>query len=390
MSNNKRQSSKKPALAGASVEAIAADSIEAPTLHDWMAPMEASAPCGADLEYDPEFVVLSAKVVPRVEAQYGDFVGTPDPIHWSDVDRDCRRLMMRSKDMRLAVLFARCRTRLAGATGLAEGIALLAAWLDAFPQALHPQPGADSERDAALEIRMNALQALTDVDGLLGDVREITLTRSTATRLQVRDVERAFAHPRPTDALAPESVRRQLDDLRLHQPAVMAGFNDAHASLAAIEAWSHENLGTWVPDLSELNRLLRHVAGQDARLERATALSPENAPCVDAALVADAADAAAGADAAAPCGPMTKMGASTSTRVSMPGERGARTPPADRHAALERIREARQWFEAHEPSSPIPVLLRRAEQFVGKRYAEVVQAIPAALLAEWESAHCAN
>ncbi len=43
------------------------------------------------------------------------------------------------------------------------------------------------------------------------------------------------------------------------------------------------------------------------------------------------------------------------------------------HAALELIREARQWFEQHEPSSPIPVLLGRAEQFVGKRYAEVVR-----------------
>jgi type VI secretion system protein ImpA len=54
-----------------------------------------------------------------------------------------------------------------------------------------------------------------------------------------------------------------------------------------------------------------------------------------------------------------------------------------REAALERIREARHWFELNEPSSPIPVLLRRAEQFVGKRYAQVVKAIPSELLAQW-------
>jgi type VI secretion system protein ImpA len=53
--------------------------------------------------------------------------------------------------------------------------------------------------------------------------------------------------------------------------------------------------------------------------------------------------------------------------------------------ALEKMREARHWFETHEPSSPIPVLLRRAEQFVGKRYAEVVQAIPPELLVQWDS-----
>jgi type VI secretion system protein ImpA len=63
----------------------------------------------------------------------------------------------------------------------------------------------------------------------------------------------------------------------------------------------------------------------------------------------------------------------------------ARSTPIDRHAALELIREARQWFDIHEPSSPVPVLLRRAEQMVGKRYAEVVRAIPAELLAQWDS-----
>ncbi|WP_173819740.1 ImpA family type VI secretion system protein, partial [Paraburkholderia piptadeniae] len=78
--------------------------------HDWMAPISAGSPCGSDLEYDPEFVVLSASVAAKATAQYGDFVGTPEPVNWSDVDRDCRRLMVRSKDVRLAVLFTRCRT----------------------------------------------------------------------------------------------------------------------------------------------------------------------------------------------------------------------------------------------------------------------------------------
>jgi type VI secretion system protein ImpA len=153
------------------------------------------------------------------------------------------------------------------------------------------------------------------------------------------------------------------------------------AASAAIEAWSHENLGTCVPDLAALTQLLRHVAGREAGVDRITTPSPMDVPSVEAV---------SAADAAAPREPTTITGGSASLPVSMSGECRAHTPPADRQGALERIREARRWFEAHEPSSPIPVLLRRAEQFVGKRYAEVVQAIPAALLAEWESAHCAN
>jgi type VI secretion system protein ImpA len=378
MSGNGKHASQKPAPAGATVKGLAHAPTHAAPLHDWMAPVDAAAPCGPDLEYDPEFVVLSAKVAPRAEAQYGGFVGSPEPVNWSDIDRDCRRLMLRSKDMRLAVLFTRCRTRLAGATGLAEGIGVLAAWLAAFAQALHPRPDVDADRDAALEIRMNALQALTDPDGLLADVREIALTKSTANRLQVRDVERAFSHPRPSDALAPESVTRQLEDLRTQQPAAMACFDEAFASLAAIEAWSHDHLAGYAPDLSALTRLLRHLAGQERRDmqgeggEREAAA--ESVPAVDEVLNVPALRDS----------PIARLTGAVAPALVSDRHNGA-TVVADRRAALELIRDARQWFERNEPSSPIPVLLRRAEQLVGKRYVEVVQAIPAELLAQWES-----
>lgn len=351
-----------------------------PKAPDWMASVDADAPCGADLEYDPEFVVLSAKVAPRSDAQYGDFVGMPEPVNWSDVDRDCRRLMTRSKDMRVAVLFARCRTRLAGAAGLAEGVGLLAAWLAAFPDAIHPRADVDADRDAALEIRMNALQALTDSDGLLADVREIVLIGATATRLQVRDVERAFAQPRPGDALAPESVARQLADLRAQQPAALAGFDEALASAAAIRAWSRAHLGAYVPDLSALEGLLRHVAGRGARTDDAApAPAPADAPPTQEAGRVRA-DRPARAQAKAHAQASVEREAAPTVESN---ERGAVATPLDRYAARALIREAREWFEQHEPSSPIPVLLRRAEYFVGKRYAEVARAIPVELLAQW-------
>ncbi|NPT37369.1 type VI secretion system protein TssA [Paraburkholderia xenovorans] len=362
MSNSRKSSLQKP-------ERIKAAS------HDWMAPVDAAAPCGIDLEYDPEFVVLAARMTAKQEAQYGDFVGSPEPVNWSDVDRDCRRLMVRSKDMRLAVLFARCRTRLSGAAGLAEGVGLLAAWLAAFPEQIHPQPGVDADREAALEIRMNALQALTDADGLLADVREIALTKSTATRLQMRDIERAFAQPRPSDALAPESVTRQLEDLRSQQQGTLTGFDEAFASLAAIDAWSREHLGMHAPDLSTLTRLLRHVAQGDARPVRAKAGTVTIDPPGVEQRVEDATRDS----------PAAREAQTVHADIDMSAGERAGTAAVDRHAALELIRQAREWFEKSEPSSPVPLLLRRAELLVGKRYAEVVKAIPAELLVQWDS-----
>jgi len=49
------------------------------------------------------------------------------------------------------------------------------------------------------------------------------------------------------------------------------------------------------------------------------------------------------------------------------------------------IRVAKEWLEQHEPSSPVAILLKQAERLVGKRFAEVAQAIPLELLAKWDA-----
>ncbi|MBU9222112.1 ImpA family type VI secretion system protein [Burkholderia multivorans] len=352
----------------------------ADTSHEnWLAPLSESAPCGPDLEYDHDFVVLFAGTTPKQDVQYGGFVGSPEPLNWSEIERDCRRLMGRTKDMRVAVLYARCRTRLAGVEGLADGTALLAAWLQAFPEQVHPRADIDDDRHAALEMRMNALQALADPEGLLADVREIVLTRSTAARLQVRDVERAFAHPRPIDALAPDSVALQLQNLREQQPSTMKAFDDAIANLCAIDAWCATHLETSLPDFSPLVRLLRlfQVGDAPGGTRSDTLPSAEREACE-----APVPPVFGDAPSAPPRVDDAQTAAATSTSVVAP----ASLAPTDRQAALALICAARRWFETHEPSSPIPVLLARAEQFVGKRYIDVVKAIPAELLAQWEAA----
>ena len=350
--------------------------------HDWCAPVSADAPCGIDLEYDPEYVVMSARSTVQPDAQYGNFVGSADPVNWSDIDRDCRRLMLRTKDIRIAVLFTRCRTRLGGAAGLGEGIFLLGRLLDMYPDTIHPQLAVDTDRDAALEIRANALQALTDTEGLMSDLREVPLAKSTAARLQVRDVERAFARPRPVDALAPDSVTQQLDALREQNPALLAGFDQALASLGTIATWCELHLGSFAPDLSPLTKLLGLLA------------RPIGSPLVNDVLLDDAhSNETAAIDGGEAKTETVKEHIEGSTSLDEHVEpietvlsvRTPRDPLSDRKAALEKMRQARLWFETHEPSSPIPVLLKRAEQLVGASYVEVIRAIPAELLVQWNS-----
>jgi type VI secretion system protein ImpA len=353
---------------------------------DWLAPLGDAAPCGHDLEYDPEFVVLSAQLAAKTDVQYGDFIGQPAAINWSDVERDCCRLMTHSKDIRLAVVFARCRTRLAGVGGLAQGVGLLAAWLCAFPAEVHPQLVVDADRDAACAIRLNALQALTDTQGLLADVRDIVLTRASATRLKVRDVERAFAQPRLGDALTRHSVEQQLRELHMRQPAMMADLDRAEAALVVIETWSREHLGSlFVPDLGPLVHVLRLLTNAYDMRQQAITASPSLCDDAQSSMPAErtASDNRNTGNAYSEPPPRHNNGPTVAMTVATAAPCAASPSIEDRRTALQRIREVREWFELHEPSSPVPVLLRRAEQFFGKRYAEAIRAVPAELLATW-------
>lgn len=160
-------------------------------------PVSAEQPCGPDPEYDPEYLLLFSRAAPQAEAQYGDFVSTPEAVNWPEIERDARRLLTRSKDIRVLILLLRSRIQQAGAQGLAEMLTQLAELSVIWSDALHPQlltgegAPAESIEDAALA-RSNALAALLDHEGVMADIRGITLSNSAVLRLQVRDVERAY------------------------------------------------------------------------------------------------------------------------------------------------------------------------------------------------------
>lgn len=327
-------------------------------------PLDGALPCGPDLEYDPDFVVLQANVATRPDAQYGDFVDAAPAINWGEAERDCRALLARSKDLRLLVVLVRCRVRQEGAGGLRTGLELIDAMLCRYAHALNPVPVLDGEHDPL--IVSNALGALADPDGLVADVREIAMPKSLGAALRLRDIERALAKTRPKDALAPEAVARLVTDLRDRRDATALALAAAAAALARVNAWAAEKLGSVAPDLTALARLLEpfHLPAPAQAAPAAPSFLAEKDP--------------SGMDAAA----------SAASPATAPGAAPDAAPPAapdSRWDVLERLRAARIWFETHEPSSPVSVLIKQAERMVGRRYTELHRMVPADLLEQWDA-----
>ena len=339
-------------------------------------PISAECPCGPDLEYDPEYLLLFTRAAPREEAQYGDFVSTPETINWAELERDARRLLMRSKDIRILVVLLRCRIQQAGAQGLADALALLETLCATYPDAIHPQLLAteDITAEEAAVARSNALAALLDHEGVMADIRGITLSNSVAMRLQVRDVERSLSASRPADALAPESVRQQLADLEARGALPLDAFRQAAETTERLQRHARETLNDQAPDFSRLTQLLTLLPGavQTTTQEipsQPQAIQPESAAInnrepVQAEYVAPPANIAA---------EMTMKLSAEPRQIR------------DRNDALERLRVIRRWFEHSEPSSPTIPLLRQAERLVDKRFSEVINEIPSELLEKWDA-----
>ena len=289
--------------------------------------------------------MLQARLAPRVEAQYGDFVEVATSPDWTEIEHGCRRLLRRSKDIALLVWLCRARTRLAQAEGLLQGLAILAQSLHAWPEALHPQLCIEGEHDPA--VRAGALGALVDPDGLIADIRAIAIGTCAGVHLTVRDVERAHAEPHPTDAPSPAAMQRQLAALRTERQALddpLSQLAQCAALVHWIDAWSTCHLGDAAPALTPLSRLLDRCCPPAAhRSTQATGTAP----------VASVASSDSGT-------------------------------PTTREDALHAMRQARHWFEQHEPSSPVPLLLQRAERMVGLGFLRVADVVPLELLRKWE------
>ncbi|MBB5466887.1 type VI secretion system protein ImpA [Paraburkholderia sp. CI2] len=342
---------------------------------DLLEPVSARAPCGPDLEYDPAFVMLQAAAAPRAEAQYGDFVDVPPTANWADIERDCRALLLRTKDIRLAVILLRCRTRLDGAAGLRDGLALLMAMLECYGEALHPLPVFEGERDPAMFA--NAIGGLVEPDGPLADARDIPMPRAAGLQLHLRDIEKSFATPRQKDALAPESVARLLKELWGRRDAAMAALVEAQCLTQRIAAWCDEMLDADAPDLGALSRALEpfaqhRVGGGGSAPAPARAVNEQDNK-------QDNDSVRGSASAIVATATLPQSDAPADLPITAPS-------PMDRWSALAAIQETRMWFEQNEPSSPVIVLLRQSERMVGKRFSELAHIIPADLLAKWDVA----
>ena len=316
----------------------------------WLQPLaDASAPCGPDLEYDNDFLALTQASAGKPESQFG----AAEPPDWRAVVDIAEPLLARSRDLRLAIFWLRAKLHLAGYGALPLGLTLINGMIGQLWQHLHPQPDPD---DADPYARVNALTALREPDGLVGDLRESRLVQDRAIgELTIRTASVALGLLSAADgetALGKSQVSRMLGDALVKTPALRSQCQQAVILTRQLIALVNDKLGSdTAPDLRPLYALVNGVAS----------LLPNTDADADADGAAGGNDSNAEADATA--------GGGGGARRALSGA------VSSREDAVRAIDLVCEYLERAEPTNPAPLFLRRARQLIGQNFLQLIKAL---------------
>jgi type VI secretion system protein ImpA len=312
----------------------------------WIAEIAESSPCGEDLEYDPEFLALAQAAQGRPEQQYGDTVIPAEEPDWPEVERLADALMNRTKDVRICILLARACANNTGLPGLAAGLQTLQALLEQYWDTVHPRILIDGDADPF--VRINAIAALADRSGLVRDVRNAILIKSSIGPVAVRDAEAAFggAAPVPTAFTGAQLIAMCADAPAATQEN-LAALAAAEQALACITRLCDEHFGAeHAPDLSSLSDLLSLLTKNLSLPQQANA------------------DTGGASDPQA---------AGIETSVPQPDGLHCGSTPRCREDAIRMLQTVCRYLELNEPTSPAPLLINRAQHLMSMNFVDIIK-----------------
>lgn len=322
-------------------------------LNELLAPCLVEPPCGQDLSYSASFTALEDAVRGKPEQQFGSTVIAAEPPDWREVERSAVALLLQTKDLRVACLLCRAWLNLQGLAGLARGLALLSGLLDRHWDALHPLP-----EDGDHFMRLNALASLDEVTGTLQDLRRTELLRASWGPLTVRDAECALKGlPTPgSDRPAPlGSLRQAMAQALQHGQEAASALAPAHAKLMHILLTCEHHLpGAQQPGLQNLDSLLRLMLSlQVSELPPSLPTPPDARP---------------------------SQIAGQPPTVAVPV-----AALSSREDAITQLLAITAFMEQTEPTSPAPLLIRRAVKLMRMGFMDILRELSPDSLAQAEA-----
>lgn len=322
-------------------------------LDELLKPISAEKPCGDDLSYDPDFTELERLIPGKPEQEMGNINVPAEEPDWKDIYQRSMQLLVRTKDLRIMVYLTLAESRLRGVEGVRDGLVLIHRHLETFWPSLMPPLDADDNNDPTL--RVNAIASMSPPADAYSDPLKFPQRLGEAPLAESRQLGKINLRQImvSTGELPAAAGEKKLD-----AAGIDAAFSDSppdrlqlfhQAATEALKAWdgidkiltTHVGAGKGA-DLRGTRRILQGWATQLQKHMVGTGSAP----------------AAVGAEGAAPgsaaAAPVVKQGINS------------------RDDCMRAIDDICRYLESAEPSSPVPMILKRARKLISKNFLDVI------------------
>lgn len=347
-------------------------------LEKLLEPLSPESPCGEDLEYDPEFGEMERAAQGKAEQQYGETVVAAEPPDWKDVRKRVDSLLERTKDMRVAVYLARCSLQMEGLESFRMALALLRGYVENYWDSVHPELDRSDNDDPTY--RMNTLVTLCDEETIVREVREAPLVSSRAMgQFNLRDLERAReAIDSPPPASAEESDGWGDEETAPSEPsgpsmaAIEAAFSDAEVE--ALQA-TEEATRLASEDVETIEQIVteRVGAAQAVSLDPLRSVLLEINKVLVAQLERRGVYAGGSESGDSESADADGQDGGQSTAGAIESQAFVNGQIASRDQAIRALDKVCEYYERNEPSSPLPLLIRRAQRLASKSFLEIIR-----------------
>ncbi len=328
-------------------------------LETLLTPVSPDSPSGDDLEYDADFARMEKAAQGTGDQEFGTTRIEGTPPDWDEVRDAAVSVLGRSKDLRAATYLAQAELATRGFVGFRDAMRIISGFVDQFWDSVYPI--LDPEDDNDPTIRINSLAGLCNVGGIVRQLRvtPILINRSVG-KFSWTDCAIAKGELPVPEGLEEPPTQKMIDaavascdskELTQLADAVEQSLNFA----IAIERGFSDRLGPAMgPNLDPLTKELKGIV----RFHKVWLALKKESEGGDDPVVSEGSNPA-----------------DTGNRA--PQERVASGPfvIGKREDAIEGLDKIIRWFERNEPSSPLPMLLRRAKRLSTMSFIDILRDI---------------
>ena len=340
------------------------------------------APCGEDISYDVAFMELERLARGTTETQVGDHIQEGEEPDWKKVYHLSLELLERSRDLRLILYLTTAMLCLEGLPGFRNGLALLRGVVERYWEHLFPQLDPEDDNDP-LE-RMNIIGSLSPPATMMADQDPMKFIPRLMNVALCKPDDARLPHPSLRHLLVasgelsiPEKEASTMPTMQLMEAAFeqteIKGLKatdqllrDCLDDLHVLDKALIERVGTTVaPNFGRVEHLLQQMQSKIGMYMERRGYSP------DVSLLKQT---------------QTKIKNIITEIRSNPNESPADTenltisagqPLSGRVTSNKDVLKALDMiinhYERNEPSSPVPLLIKRAKRLVGRSFVDIIR-----------------